>query len=243
MPIETATYISGLDATQPPGADPVSQADDHLRLIKSCLKATFPNVTGPVTATHTQLNAGTPIGGIIMWSGSIVSIPSGWGLCDGSTYTRSDGGGSIVAPNLKDVFVIGAGNLYAVGATGGVAAKSFAFSFTVDPTTLTLSQIPAHAHSISDTGHVHGVSDPSHTHPSGAAASTYNVTAGGGATVPQPGSATGGAVTGIAVLAATTGIIVNQAGGGGSHTHTALGSTTSSSILPPYYALALIMKT
>ena len=56
MALETATYISDLNASNPPGADPLSQADDHLRLIKSTVKATFPNVTNAVTATHTQLN-------------------------------------------------------------------------------------------------------------------------------------------------------------------------------------------
>jgi len=53
--------------------------------------------------------SGFPSGGIIMWSGSIASIPSGWYLCDGNNGT----------PNLKDRMVIGAGNLYAVNATGG----------------------------------------------------------------------------------------------------------------------------
>jgi hypothetical protein len=39
-----------------------------------------------------------PSGGIIMWSGSIASIPSGWLLCDGSNST----------PDLRNRFVIGA---------------------------------------------------------------------------------------------------------------------------------------
>ena len=37
----------------------LAQADDHLRLIKSTVKATFPNLTGAVTATHTELNTST----------------------------------------------------------------------------------------------------------------------------------------------------------------------------------------
>ena len=56
MALETGTYISDLVTTNPPNTDGVSQADDHLRLIKSTVKATFPNITGAVTATHTQLN-------------------------------------------------------------------------------------------------------------------------------------------------------------------------------------------
>ena len=60
----------------------------------------------------------TPIGGIILWSGSTGSIPSGWSLCDGTNGT----------PDLRERFVVGAGGDnstvlgstgYAVNATGG----------------------------------------------------------------------------------------------------------------------------
>lgn len=56
MSVETATYISDLNATYPASGDPKSEGDDHLRLIKSTVKATFPNVSGAVTPTHTELN-------------------------------------------------------------------------------------------------------------------------------------------------------------------------------------------
>lgn len=56
MALESATYIDGLVSTNPVSGDPVSQADDHLRLLKSTVKATFPNLTGPVNATQAQLN-------------------------------------------------------------------------------------------------------------------------------------------------------------------------------------------
>ena len=56
MGLESTTYISGLDSANPLATDPKSQGDDHLRLIKSAVKASFPCVTGAVTATHTQLN-------------------------------------------------------------------------------------------------------------------------------------------------------------------------------------------
>jgi hypothetical protein len=56
MAIESATYINGLDTTKPGSSDPKSEGDDHLRLLKSTIKATFPNVTGAVTATHTELS-------------------------------------------------------------------------------------------------------------------------------------------------------------------------------------------
>ena len=50
-----------------------------------------------------------PTGSIIMWSGSIGAIPSGYYLCDGNNGT----------PDLRDRFVVGSGNSYAVGNTGG----------------------------------------------------------------------------------------------------------------------------
>ena len=56
MGLETGTYISDLVATNPAASDPKSQGDDHLRLIKSTLLATLPNVTGAITPTHTELN-------------------------------------------------------------------------------------------------------------------------------------------------------------------------------------------
>jgi microcystin-dependent protein len=46
-----------------------------------------------------------------MWSGSIATIPSGWSLCDGTSPT----------PNLQNMFIVGAGDTYAVDATGGSA--------------------------------------------------------------------------------------------------------------------------
>jgi len=60
-------------------------------------------------AVNTTLGFVVPAGGIIMWSGTTANIPSGWALCDGQNGT----------PNLTNKFVIGAGNTYAVNATGG----------------------------------------------------------------------------------------------------------------------------
>lgn len=56
MPLETGTYISDLNASNPTATDGKSAGDDHLRLIKSTVKATFPNISGAVTATHSELN-------------------------------------------------------------------------------------------------------------------------------------------------------------------------------------------
>lgn len=69
--------------------------------------------------------AGVPTGFIGLWSGEANAIPSGWALCDGTNGT----------PDLRDRFVLGAGNKYAVGDTGGSEAV-----------TLTVDQMPEHIH-------------------------------------------------------------------------------------------------
>lgn len=77
-----------------------------------------------------QLNIAMPSSasghGIILFSGAIADIPSGWYLCDGSNST----------PNLRDRFVVGAGSSYAVGDTGGEANH-----------VLTEAEMPSHVHS------------------------------------------------------------------------------------------------
>jgi len=80
----------------------------------------------------TAVAAAFPSGGIIIWSGSSASIPSGWVLCNGSNST----------PDLRDKFVVGAGSTYAVGATGG-SANAIVVSHTH---TATVTD-PGHAHS------------------------------------------------------------------------------------------------
>lgn len=57
MGLETGTYLDALVPTNPASTDGLAQADDHLRLIKSALKNTFPSITGAVSASHTELNA------------------------------------------------------------------------------------------------------------------------------------------------------------------------------------------
>jgi len=94
---------------------------------------------------------GVPSGVIALWSGSTASIPSGWVICDGTNST----------PDLRDRFIVGAGNTYAVDATGG--------SNTV---ALTTPNLPGHTHTgttASDGAHTHNVSgntgnSGNHTH-------------------------------------------------------------------------------
>jgi len=83
----------------------------------------------------TAVAAAFPSGGIIIWSGSSASIPSGWVLCNGSNST----------PDLRDKFVVGAGSTYAVGDTGG-SANAIVVSHTHTGTT-TITD-PGHKHSV-----------------------------------------------------------------------------------------------
>ena len=73
-------------------------------------------VTGTCTATAFAGDgsaltgiAGIPTGVIVLWSGAANAIPSGYVLCDGNNST----------PDLRDRFLVGAGNSYSVGDTGG----------------------------------------------------------------------------------------------------------------------------
>lgn len=50
------TYLSDLISTNPLSSDLASTGDDHLRCIKVAIKTTFPNISGAVTPTHTELN-------------------------------------------------------------------------------------------------------------------------------------------------------------------------------------------
>ena len=57
MALESATYISDLVSTNPVNStDLVGAGDDHIRLLKSTIKATFPYVNGALTATTEQFN-------------------------------------------------------------------------------------------------------------------------------------------------------------------------------------------
>jgi len=86
-----------------------------------------------------QTQTGVPPGAIVMWSGLLANIPSGWALCDGSNGT----------PDLRDRFILGAAVGENPGATGGS-----------NSITLTTDQLPAHTHvaTMSEAGeHTHRI--------------------------------------------------------------------------------------
>ena len=53
MVLETGAFMNSLNASNPAGTDGLAGTDDNMRLIKSTVKATFPNLTGGVNATQT----------------------------------------------------------------------------------------------------------------------------------------------------------------------------------------------
>lgn len=179
------------------------------------------NTTQIATTAFVMANA-IPVGGIIMWSGSVATIPNGWALCNGSNGT----------PDLRNKFIIGAGSTYAPAATGGAATV-----------TLLEANLPSHTHTWSGTTatggvHTHTITDPGHTH------NVYERTSAGGADGGFADSWKGR--TNAATTSNMTGISLAADAG---HTHTLTGtnantgSGTAVNILPPYFALAYIMRT
>ena len=87
MALENGTYVNSLVPANPASTDGLAQADDHIRLIKSVIKNTFPNLTGAVTATQANLNSTT----------SIPSTLTDLGISDGSASGQvltTDGSGN-----------------------------------------------------------------------------------------------------------------------------------------------------
>lgn len=249
MAIETASYINDLNVSNPPGSDPVSQADDHIRLLKAALKSTFPNITGAVTATQDQLNTGlVPTGCIIMWSGATTAIPTGWTLCDGGTYAKLDGSGNVSVPNLRDRFIVGAGSTYAVGATGGATSNTPTISITSGSYALTQNDLPSYSLTVNESAHTHTATSTDSGHSHAIYNSGNNANGGGGGWVLQGSNNTGKftetstANVTTTVASAKTNLTVSSGGGGAAHSHSTSATSSSVSTLPPYYALCFIYK-
>lgn len=118
-------------------------------------------------------------------------------------------------PDLRDKFIVGAGSTYAVGATGGATEV-----------TLTTAQIPAHAHGAGSLA----ISNDTHNHDQEVRESSANDGDGGGIGA-GPNLIT--ITSGISDETHSHGISGNVADEGGGEAH---------ENLPPYYALAFIMK-
>ncbi len=175
--------------------------------------------TGVVTIPNIISGSFVPIGGIVMFSGNPLTLPANWKVCDG-VYPGT--------PDLTGKFVLGVSPTYPLGTTGG-------------STTIGTSNLPAHNHGVTDPGHNHAITDLGHTHnvvltgmfnngDNGTAivyaGQSLSGTAGNRASDPN---AAQNATTGITINTSTTGITTNNTGGGAAY-------------LPPYYALAYIIR-
>ncbi len=152
-------------------------------------------------------------GMIMMWSGLISEIPEGWALCNGENGT----------PDLRDRFVVGAGQNYNVGSTGGA-----------DKVTLTTSEMPLHNHSArcaNGGDHYHGYAGDDMLYDSFSSVTYYN-----DAQYSYDANSTFDKQTGRMYKTTSEGshthtVTIYNAGGGEAHENR-----------PPYYALAFIMK-
>ena len=77
--------------------------------------------SGEATGRKWATSGLVPLGGIVIWSGAIVDIPDNWQICDGTNST----------PDLRNRFVVGAGDTYAVTDTGGSASMDLEHSHTL----------------------------------------------------------------------------------------------------------------
>lgn len=88
-----------------------------------------------------------PLGGIIIWSGAENAVPAGWALCNGQTLNGR------ITPDLRGRMVVGPSFGRSVGVTGGT-----------ETVTLSVGQLPPHNHRVSggtslDGDHTHDYDD------------------------------------------------------------------------------------
>jgi microcystin-dependent protein len=157
-----------------------------------------------VRATSFTGNGIIPIGGIIMWSGTIANIPSGWALCNGSNGT----------PDLTNRFVIGA-VVDSTGAKTNITGTTTQTGGTKDAT------VVSHSHFIANGDNNSGA----------AAFATLSAT---NILSREGGRGSGSDLTYSLAGSATAATVGN--------TNT-VGTSGTNANLPPYYALAFIMRT
>jgi hypothetical protein len=184
---------------------------------------TYDNLYGIIGTAPTPPTP-LPSGAIILWSGSIGSIPAGYYLCNGSNGT----------PDLRNRFIVGAGSTYAVDATGG-STDSIVVSHTHTFSGTTANNGTHNHYVFEGAGYAYSYADvnvPNQSISNGlndGGASSY-LMSGPNTTTSQP--------------KANMGLSSNA----GDHNHTYSGTTASSGSsgtnanLPPYYALCYIMK-
>ena len=98
-------------------------------------------------ANKSYVDDSIPIGGIIMWSGTIASIPSNWKLCDGSIHNNR------TTPDLRGRFVLSSTSPTSANGSiplaGGLSTRSVSDIGGAERVSLALSQMPRHSHAFS----------------------------------------------------------------------------------------------
>ncbi len=188
MPLETASYISQLNAGDPAEGDSAGQGADHLRLIKSCLLATFANFTAAaLQSTQAEIdsavsqitngalearltsNGSVPVGaihsfpadpgGALCARGGTATGSEQFILLDGSTYASSKFPALAASPHVTV-----SGSNFTVPNLMDTGRFLRASTTSVAPGTAQSNQNAAHTHGVTDNGHTHGVTDPGHVH-------------------------------------------------------------------------------
>jgi hypothetical protein len=191
---------------------------------------------------------GLPPGIICIWKSSIVTIPAGWALCNGTNGT----------PDLTDKFVIGAGGSRAQNSTGGASTSGgttdvagfHSHAGVTAPHAITVAQMAYHQHALIDPGHVHGTVVGSHNHDYRRPTGGVNPYPGGPGNAPTgyDTANTGSDSPSVTIQANTTGIIMSAMGGNEGHTHGVYGdgnhqhTISNVAIIPPYRSMCYIMK-
>jgi len=180
------------------------------------------NTTQLATTAYVLAN-GVPSGAILMWSGTIATIPSGWYLCDGTNGT----------PNLTNKFIIGAdaddGGVAKTSVTGSATQTGGSKDAIVVSHTHTTQSNGAHQHYVATDAYVasntSGISDVT--------SSNYVANRTSGATDWAYAYRATGSAANIGLTSSN-----------GAHTHTvdSTGSSGTNANLSPYFALAYIMK-
>ena len=173
-----------------------------------------------VNETTDSLAGGVPLGAILMWGGGN-TIPTGFTLCNAANAGTVNG---ITVPNLEDKFIIGA-KQYSSGWKTNVTGSLGASGGSKD------AVLVQHAHQITDNGHQHTVPRINLV-TNGAVQNGFAVTLGSGQSY-QIGYNQSNTQSTATTNQVSTGITVNQS----------TGSAATNNRLPPYIALAYIIRT
>jgi hypothetical protein len=103
MAVDSALHIASLNPLIPTGSDQVAEADNNFRQLKSVLVTDFPNIAGPVTATHTELNtvpsrslrAGDTYSGAHDFTGATITVANA--TLAGQPYTKAQVDSLVIA--------------------------------------------------------------------------------------------------------------------------------------------------